>query len=63
MPQRVAYDKSANTISINVPATCLPLMAIIESISNDNHPVTAWQVIDTLPLQVLNDWWHLSRQC
>ncbi|XP_048524239.1 contactin-2 [Dendroctonus ponderosae] len=52
MPQRVAYDKSANTISINVPATCLPLMAIIESISNDNHPVTAWQVIDTLPLQV-----------
>ncbi|XP_076265763.1 hemicentin protein echinoid isoform X3 [Rhynchophorus ferrugineus] len=52
LPQRVAYDKSSNMLTINVPATCLPLVAIIESISNDNHPVTAWQVIDTLPLQV-----------
>lgn len=52
IPQRVAYDKSSNMLSINIPATCLPLVAVIESVSNDNHPVTAWQVIDTLPLQV-----------
>ncbi|XP_050294369.1 cell adhesion molecule DSCAM-like isoform X2 [Anthonomus grandis grandis] len=52
VPQRVAYDKAANTLSINVPVTCLPLVAVVESISNDNHPITAWQVIDTLPLQV-----------
>lgn len=52
VPLRVAYDKSANSLSINVPATCLPLVAVIETISNENHPVTAWQVIDTLLLQV-----------
>ncbi|XP_060528040.1 hemicentin-1 isoform X2 [Cylas formicarius] len=52
VPQRVAYDKATNTLSINVPATCLPMVAVVETISNENHPVTAWQVIDTLPLQV-----------
>lgn len=52
IPQRVAYDRASNTLSINVPATCLPLIAVVETVSNDNHPVTAWQVIDTIPLQV-----------
>ncbi|XP_066252109.1 hemicentin-1 isoform X1 [Euwallacea similis] len=52
MPQRVAYDKTSNSISIIVPATCLPLEAVVETVSNENHPVTAWQVIDTLQLQV-----------
>lgn len=52
VPQRVAFDKNSNTISLNIPPTCLPLIALVETISNENHPITAWQVIDTLDLQV-----------
>lgn len=48
----MAFDKNSNTVSLNIPATCLPLIAIVETISNENHPITAWQVIDTLDLQV-----------
>lgn len=53
MPQRVAYDKTSNSLSIIVPATCLPLVAVVETVSNENLPITAWQVITTIPLQVL----------
>lgn len=52
VPHRVAYDRASHTLSINVPATCLPLTAIVETVINENHPITAWQVIDTLDLQV-----------
>lgn len=52
LPQRVSYNRASHTLAINVPATCLPLIAIVESVANENHPITAWQVIDTLPLQV-----------
>ncbi|CAH2015543.1 unnamed protein product, partial [Acanthoscelides obtectus] len=52
VPQRVAYDRASHTLSINVPATCLPLIAIVETVSNENHPITAWQVVDTMELQV-----------
>lgn len=52
LPQRVAYDPSSHTLSINIPATCLPLIAVVETINNDNLPISSWQVVDTLPLQV-----------
>lgn len=52
VPQRVAYDPASHTLSINVPPTCLPLMAVVESIIDDHPPIPSWQVIDTLPLQV-----------
>ncbi|XP_023012158.2 hemicentin protein echinoid [Leptinotarsa decemlineata] len=52
VPQRVAYDRASHTLSINVPATCLPLIAVVETVSNDNHPITAWQVVDNMELQV-----------
>ncbi|RZC38352.1 I-set and/or fn3 domain containing protein [Asbolus verrucosus] len=51
LPQRVAYDPSSHTLSINIPITCLPLVAVIESFSNENHP-PKWQIIDTIPLQI-----------
>ncbi|XP_050509642.1 muscle M-line assembly protein unc-89 [Diabrotica virgifera virgifera] len=51
-PQSVEFDKNSNTLGINVPATCLPLVAVVETVSNENHPITAWQVIDTMELQV-----------
>ncbi|KAJ8941497.1 hypothetical protein NQ318_005220 [Aromia moschata] len=49
---KVAFDRASQTLSINVPATCLPLIAVVETVSNENHPITAWQVIDTFELQV-----------
>lgn len=52
IPQRVAFDKNSNTISLKIPSTCLPLIAIVETVSNEHHPITAWTVIDTLDLQV-----------
>lgn len=52
LPQRVAYDPASHVVSINIPATCLPLVAIVESISSENHPIPIWQIVDTLPLQV-----------
>lgn len=52
MPQRVAYDPASHTLSINIPSTCLPLVAVVESINNDNLPIPSWQVVDTLPLPV-----------
>lgn len=52
MPHRVAYDPTTRGLSINLPQTCLPLIAVVESITSENLPIATWQVIDTLPLQV-----------
>lgn len=52
VPHRVAYDPSSHALSINLPQTCLPLIAVVESITNENMPVATWQVVDTLPLTV-----------
>lgn len=52
LPLRVAYDPSSHTLSINVPVTCLPLVAVIETISSDSLPIPIWQEVDTIPLQV-----------
>ena len=52
LPQRVAYDPSSHTVSINVPVTCLPLVAVIETVSSDSHPIPIWQAVETIPLQV-----------
>ncbi|XP_057656813.1 contactin-5 isoform X1 [Diorhabda carinulata] len=49
---RVEFDKSTNVLSVNIPSTCLPLVAMVETISHENHPITEWQVIDTMDLQV-----------
>lgn len=50
-PHRVAYNPNSHTLSINIPATCLPLVAVVETNNPDTMPITTWQVIDTLPLQ------------
>ncbi|KAF5284702.1 hypothetical protein FQR65_LT13455 [Abscondita terminalis] len=51
-PMRVAYDPTTHRLSINVPATCLPLIAVVETISSEHLPLTNWQVVDTFALQV-----------
>lgn len=52
LPQRVAYDPSSHALSVNIPPTCLPLVAVVETINSDNLPLTNWQVVDTLQVQV-----------
>lgn len=52
IPHRVAYDPSTRGLSINIPPTCLALIAVVESMTHENTPVPVWQVVDTLPLQV-----------
>lgn len=51
-PHRVAYDPSSQTLSLNIPATCLPLIAIVETNNVDTLPIPTWQVIDQLTLPV-----------
>ncbi|XP_018335575.1 hemicentin-2 isoform X2 [Agrilus planipennis] len=51
LPQRVAFDPTTQGLSVNVPATCLPLVAVVEMINSESFPLTSWQVVDTLPLQ------------
>lgn len=51
-PQNVAFDPSTKTLAINVGATCLSLMAIVESVVHMNTMQPAWQIVDTIPLQV-----------
>ncbi|XP_071050518.1 cell adhesion molecule Dscam2 isoform X1 [Onthophagus taurus] len=52
IPQKVTYDPSSHVLHVEVPSTCLPLVAIVESITNENMPVPTWKVLDTLPLEV-----------
>ncbi|XP_044734690.1 hemicentin-1 isoform X2 [Chrysoperla carnea] len=52
IPQHVTFDPNTNGLTINVEPTCLPLVAIVECMANDNLPIPAWQVIDTLPMDV-----------
>ncbi|KAL3269824.1 hypothetical protein HHI36_008882 [Cryptolaemus montrouzieri] len=50
--QRVAYDPVSHTLSINIPPTCLPLVAILELVSMETRPNMVWQQVDIIPLQV-----------
>jgi echinoid len=46
------FDPTTRTLGVNVGATCLALVAIVESVINGNTPEAAWQVIDQIPLSV-----------
>lgn len=51
LPQRVAYDPATHHLSINIPSTCLPLVAVVEVLGHE-LPLPTWQVVDTIPLPV-----------
>ncbi|XP_065156046.1 hemicentin-1 isoform X2 [Atheta coriaria] len=51
IPQRVAYDSSSHSLTINIPMSCLPLIAVVESLTHD-LPIPAWQPVDTLNVEV-----------
>lgn len=48
----VTFDPTTRTIGIKVDATCLSLVATVESIINNETPHAAWQIIQNIPLKV-----------
>ncbi|KAM7353535.1 hemicentin protein echinoid isoform 1-T2 [Cochliomyia hominivorax] len=51
-PLHVTYDPNSRTLGINVGATCLSLIAVVESMVNSDTPMAAWEVIDQVNLQL-----------
>ncbi|XP_050321107.1 muscle M-line assembly protein unc-89 isoform X1 [Bactrocera neohumeralis] len=51
-PLHVTYDPNTHTLGINVGATCLSLVAIVESMVNMDTPMAQWEVVDTVNLQL-----------
>lgn len=50
IPHRVEFDPASNLIRINIPATCLPLIAVVETNNIETMPIPSWQVVDRLTL-------------
>lgn len=51
-PLHVTFDPNSRVLAINVGATCLSVIAIVESVVNGDTLQPAWQIVDTIPLQV-----------
>jgi echinoid len=51
-PLHATFDPTTRVLGINVAATCLALIAVVESVIYGNTPMAAWQVVDTVTLQV-----------
>ncbi|XP_054083194.1 neural cell adhesion molecule 1-B [Zeugodacus cucurbitae] len=49
-PLHVTYDPNSHVLGINVAATCLSLIAIVESLVNRETPMAAWEIVDTVTL-------------
>ncbi|XP_030383652.1 Down syndrome cell adhesion molecule homolog [Scaptodrosophila lebanonensis] len=49
-PLHVTYDPNSHVLGINVAATCLSLIAVVESLVNRQTPVATWEIVDTLTL-------------
>lgn len=51
-PTRVTYEPNSRTLGIDVGATCLSLIAVVETMVNEETPMAAWEIIDNVNLQV-----------
>ncbi|XP_055386183.1 hemicentin-1-like [Condylostylus longicornis] len=51
-PLHVTFDPNSRTLGINVGATCLALIAVVETLINRDTPSAAWEIVDTVQLQV-----------
>ncbi|XP_017490220.1 PREDICTED: neural cell adhesion molecule 1-like [Rhagoletis zephyria] len=49
-PLHVTYDPDSHVLGINVAATCLSLIAIVESLVNRETPMATWEIVDTVTL-------------
>lgn len=54
-PVHVTFDPARRTLGINIPTTCLSLIAIVESVINAETSMAAWQIVETIQLQVSGD--------
>jgi echinoid protein len=52
MPSHVAFDPATKLLVVNVGATCLSLMAVVESIGFNDSPLSSWQEVERLHLTV-----------
>ncbi|XP_062545555.1 hemicentin-1-like isoform X2 [Armigeres subalbatus] len=50
VPLHVGFDPETRQLGVNVGATCLSLIAIVESIGYHDSPISTWQVVQTVPL-------------
>ncbi|KAH8376829.1 hypothetical protein KR093_001534, partial [Drosophila rubida] len=49
-PLHVSYDPNSHVLGINVAATCLSLIAIVESLVTRDASVPMWEIVETLTL-------------
>lgn len=47
-PLQVTYEPNTRTLGIDVGATCLNLVAVVESMVNADSPMAAWEVVTTM---------------
>ncbi|XP_022231251.2 Down syndrome cell adhesion molecule-like protein Dscam2 isoform X2 [Drosophila obscura] len=47
-PLQVTYEPSSRTLGIDVGATCLSLVAVVETMVHGDTPRAAWEVVDTV---------------
>jgi echinoid protein len=51
-PLQVTFDPTSRTIGITSGATCLSLIALVESLINNETPSAAWQIVETIQLKL-----------
>ncbi|KAH8248908.1 hypothetical protein KR032_004229, partial [Drosophila birchii] len=49
-PLHVSYDPNSHVLGINVAATCLSLIAVVESLVTRDATVPMWEIVETLQL-------------
>ncbi|SPP78968.1 blast:Hemicentin-1 [Drosophila guanche] len=49
-PLHVSYDPNSHVLGINVAATCLSLIAVVESLVTREATVPMWEIVETLTL-------------
>lgn len=51
-PIHVTFDPNSKVLSVSVGATCLALLAVVESVVNEHTSMAAWTIVETVPLSV-----------
>jgi hypothetical protein len=49
-PQHVTFDPESHSISINIGATCLQLVALIEASLDESDDPSSWRLVETIPM-------------
>uniref|UniRef100_A0A8W7NY41 Uncharacterized protein n=1 Tax=Anopheles coluzzii TaxID=1518534 RepID=A0A8W7NY41_ANOCL len=52
VPLHVGFDPDTKQLGLNIGATCLALIAVVETIGFHESPIATWQVVQSIPLAV-----------